>query len=429
MSPPPEAGPGSRRGCLVLFTNYFPYFRGEEYLEAELPFLLERFGRIVIVPVMYEIGMERTRELPSGVAVVPVHMPSSWGARAGHVVTNGASVTASGLMRGAAPPWRPLRFLLDLYFTTRALEFWKRARGAVLDAVGDGDDVVIYSYWLFVTAFEAVLLRRELGPRARLAVSRAHRYDVVKEANGLRFLPQRRLLVSELDAVHPVSDTGLMSLVDDVPDLAAKISVRRLGVAEPLGVGPRANRPLLHVVSCSSLKPVKRVPLLVDALGDLQQRDVPFHWTHFGGSEPHLDQLRERASRSLAEGSFTLTGHIANQDVLDHYARSPASVFVNVSESEGVPVSIMEAMAHGIPALATDAGDTGQLVTAGHDGWLLPVDSSAPAVADGLEHVWRLTAEDYARFSAAARTTWATGWATTTIYPEFAAELADVIAS
>jgi hypothetical protein len=57
------------------------------------------------------------------------------------------------------------------------------------------------------------------------------------------------------------------------------------------------------------------------------------------------------------------------------------------------------------------------------------VDSAAPAVADGLEHVWELTAEDYARFSAEARQTWATGWATTTIYPEFAAELADVSAS
>lgn len=428
MTPSPSADPGARRKCLVLFTNYFPYFRGEEYLEAELPFLLERFGRVVIVPVMHENGMEHSRGLPPDVVVVPVHMPSAWRARVGHLLKNAVSAGTSGLMRDAAPPWRPLRFLLDLYFTTRALEFWKRARVAVLDAVEDCDDVVIYSYWLFVTAFEAVLLRRELGARAGRTVSRAHRYDVTKEANRLRFLPQRRLLVTELDAVHPVSDTGLRSLLDEVPDLAGKISVRRLGVAKPLGMGPRANRPLLHVVSCSSLKPVKRVTLLVDALTVLQQRDVPFHWTHFGGSGPHLHQLRERASRGLAEGSFTLTGHIANRNVLDHYVRSAASVFVNVSESEGVPVSIMEAMAHGIPALATDAGDTGQLVTPGHDGWLLPVNSAAPAVADGLEHVWSLAEEDYARFSAEARQTWATGWDTTTIYPEFAAELADVIA-
>jgi glycosyltransferase involved in cell wall biosynthesis len=429
MSPRPGEDQGSRQGCLVLLTNYFPYFRGEEYLEAELPFLLERFGRVVIVPVMYERGMERTRGLPPGVAVVPVHMPSSWGARIGHLVTNGATATASGLMRDAAPPWRPLRFLLDLYFTTRSLEFWKRARVAVLEAIGESDDVVIYSYWLFVTAFEAVLLRRELGSRARVAVSRAHRYDVVKEANALRFLPQRRLLVSELDRVHPVSETGRVSLLDDVPDLAAKVSVRRLGVAEPLGVGPRANRPQLELLSCSSLKPVKRVPLLIDALAELQARRIPFHWTHFGGSGPALDDLRDRAARSLTAGSFTITGHLANQDVLDHYARFPASVFLNVSESEGVPVSIMEAMAHGVPALATSAGDTGQLVTAGHDGWLLPVASSAAVIADTLQDVWRLPPEEYARFSANARQTWATGWATTTIYPEFTAELADVIAS
>lgn len=421
-----EAG---QRDCLVLFTNYFPYYRGEEYLETELPYLAERFKRIVVVPVMYERTMARTRDLPGGVVVVPIHMPSSTPARAGHVVTNASQAARSGLMSRTGSPGHPLRSLLDWYFTTRGLEFWKRARPAILAAIGESDDIVIYSYWLFVTALEAVLLRRELGDRVVLAVSRAHRYDVMKDANALDFLPQRRLLVSMLDRVHPVSERGVRTLLEDVPDLENKISVRRLGVAEPGGVGPRAHRPRLELISCSSLKPVKRVSLLVDALAQVHERGVPFRWIHFGGAGQELRRLHAHASRLLPAGSFSLKGHVANKELLDYYARSSASLFINVSTSEGVPVSIMEAMAHSIPALATRAGDTDRLVTEGRDGWLLPVAIDAAEIADVLERVWGLSPEEYSRYSVNAHHAWATGWAAANVYRGFAAELAGVSGS
>ncbi|NHA66686.1 glycosyltransferase [Phycicoccus flavus] len=426
MTAGPPAGDAPARDCLVLYTNYFPYHRGEEYLEAELPFLLERFRRVVLVPVMYETGMTRSRAVPSRVDVVAVDMPSGRPARAGHVARHAATAARTGLLAGAARPTSPRAFLYDLYFTTRGLEFWRRSHRAVLEAVGDATDVVVYSYWLYVTAFEAVLLRRALGERVALAVSRAHRYDVVKEVNAVGFLPQRRLLLEGLDRVHPVSDQGRDSLVDDVPDLADRVTVRRLGVAPPLGRGPRTLRPRLEVVSCSSLKPVKQVPLLLDALALLHGRGVPVRWTHFGGDGAALDRLREAAGRALPADAVALRGHLANAEVLEHYASAPVSVFVNVSTSEGVPVSVMEAMAHGVPAVATAAGGTGQLVTDGRDGRLLPVDADAVAVADALEDVWRLTPAAYGRLVEQAHTTWATGWATTAVYPEFAAALAGV---
>ena len=423
MTPATAGGGAPRRPLLLLYTNYFPYHRGEEYLEAELPYLVERFERIVVVPVMYEDGMSRTRQLLPRVSAVAVNMPSSVTARALHTVANAHAAFRSGLMAGAARPWQPRRFLFDLYFTTRALEYWKRSRRAVLDAVGDHDDVVVYSYWLFVTALEAVLLRRELGPRVDLVVSRAHRYDILKEANALGFLPQRRLLAEGLDRVYPVSDSGRASLLDDVGDLAGKVTVRRLGVAPPSAIGPRSNRPLLEVVSCSSLKPVKRVPLIVESLAALHARGIPFRWTHFGGNGPEFAHLARNAERVLPPGSFRLAGHLPNADVLAHYAARPVTLFLNVSSSEGVPVSIMEAMAHGIPALATAAGDTDRLVSHGHDGWVLPVSVGASGVADALESIWASTPDQYARYVNEAHQTWMSGWSTESIYREFAAEL------
>jgi colanic acid/amylovoran biosynthesis glycosyltransferase len=423
--------PGAReRECLVLFTNYFPFYRGEEYLETELPHLVRRFGKIILVPVMYERTMEQTRPLPPDVVLITIHMPSSRRARLGHVVANAGKAYRTGLMRYASPPWRPLRFAFDWYFTTRGYEFWRRSRTAILAAIGDSDDVVIYSYWLFVTALEAVLLCRELGDgRVHRAVSRAHRYDVMKDSNAIRFLPQRRLLVSSLDAVYPVSEAGVSNLLDDVPDLAERIRVRRLGVGAPQGMGQRRNRPRLDLVSCSSLKPVKRVDLIVDALAIAAARGIDLHWTHFGGAGQELDLLRKRSSRLLPDGSFDLKGHVSNQAVLDHYLHSSATVFLNASISEGVPVSIMEAMANWVPALATRAGGTTDLVTEGHDGWIIPVDTDAARMADSLEAIWDLSPEDYQGFSANAHLTWSLAWDADRLYDSFAHELSEVTGS
>ena len=60
--------------------------------------------------------------------------------------------------------------------------------------------------------------------------------------------------------------------------------------------------------------------------------------------------------------SFRLMGRVSNEIVQDYYASKRVDLFINVSETEGIPVSIMEAMSYGIPALATDVGGTGELV-------------------------------------------------------------------
>lgn len=46
-------------------------------------------------------------------------------------------------------------------------------------------------------------------------------------------------------------------------------------------------------------------------------------------------------------------------------------MFINVSSSEGLPVSIMEACSFGIPIIATNVGGTAEIVQAGVNGILL----------------------------------------------------------
>ena len=61
--------------------------------------------------------------------------------------------------------------------------------------------------------------------------------------------------------------------------------------------------------------------------------------------------------------SYCFKGRTDNETIHRFYAENHIDLFINVSKSEGVPVSIMEAISYGIPVLATDVGGTAEIVT------------------------------------------------------------------
>ena len=67
-------------------------------------------------------------------------------------------------------------------------------------------------------------------------------------------------------------------------------------------------------------------------------------------------------------------GAIQNVEVYKYYNEHCADLFINVSSSEGLPVSIMEAISFGIPVIATDVGGTGEIVKNGISGFLINRD-------------------------------------------------------
>jgi len=88
-----------------------------------------------------------------------------------------------------------------------------------------------------------------------------------------------------------------------------------------------------------------------------------------------------------------------------------------VSASEGVPVSIMEALSFGIPVIATDVGGTGELIS-NKNGLLIPKDFESEKVAGQIIRL--LTGADFQDKRENARKTWETYSNATVNYPEFA---------
>ena len=132
----------------------------------------------------------------------------------------------------------------------------------------------------------------------------------------------------------------------------------RLGVDEH-EPATASNDDRLHVVSVSSLLPVKRVHLIAAALKHTQRK---IKWTHIGGGDT-LSEVLVETGKIGDNVEVDLRGQVAHKDVLKWFEENSADVFVNVSSSEGLPVSFMEAFSYGIPAIATAVGGMPEIVT------------------------------------------------------------------
>jgi glycosyltransferase involved in cell wall biosynthesis len=108
------------------------------------------------------------------------------------------------------------------------------------------------------------------------------------------------------------------------------------------------------------------VPDIVDADDDVRFR--------FVGTGPMADDLAVRARDLGVSGSVAFPGHV--DSVAEEMAR--ADVFCRPSYSEGMPLTLLEAMASGLPVVVSDVAGTGDVVEHGETGLLVePGDSDA----------------------------------------------------
>jgi colanic acid/amylovoran biosynthesis glycosyltransferase len=408
---------------LILFTTAFPFGKGEPFLETELPFLAARFRHVIVVPTQIKAGR---RPLPAGVEV-DVSLAES---RPG-----GLAIVAQSAVRAAmSPAWyrelaahaRPLSHWRAL---ERAMRYWGDARRtgrwleAAMAARGLGPtEVLLYTYWLGRQTLGCGMAKSRM-PGLTL-VTRAHGSDLYPTAHHPPYLPFRQATLGGADRIFTVSQHGRRYLDHAHPDTAERVEVARLGVMDPGFLNPGSVDGVFRVVSCSFMEKLKRLDKLIAALRELSslRPELRLHWHHLGDG-PQRAALEEAARDLLpANVAWTFHGHLPNAGVLAFYRDHPVDAFVNVSASEGVPVSIMEALACGIPVVAPAIGGIPELVSTAN-GALLRADPEVPAIAAHLGALAPDRAEAARR--AVARQTWQAMARADRQYAAFADRLAD----
>ncbi|MGD0898080.1 MAG: glycosyltransferase family 4 protein [Thermoguttaceae bacterium] len=169
---------------------------------------------------------------------------------------------------------------------------------------------------------------------------------------------------------------------------APRAPVIHLGVRPPasLPAGERPDGPM--VVFClANLRPVKGLKYLIEAMAILKGRLVPCLLAI--GGVGHLEtELRAMVSRLSLEDRVQFLGFTSHDKVLGLYEAKKIDLVVLPSVDlgndlhEGIPVSLMEAMAHGIPVVSTTTGGIPELL---HDGaGILVPPQDATALANAI---------------------------------------------
>ena len=150
----------------------------------------------------------------------------------------------------------------------------------------------------------------------------------------------------------------------------SKIFVQRLGVV-PAGhtaadSGKLKQRtPLLLAVG--RLKPVKNYEFLIQACAALRDEGLRFQcW--IAGDGPESSNLNRMVHALDLQRRICLLGHVAQPRLSAVYSR--ADIFVLTSHSEGIPLVLMEAMAHGRLVLAPAITGIPELIQHGKNGFL-----------------------------------------------------------
>lgn len=371
---------------LYYFTDAFPFGRGEApFVMPELRKLASGFDVTVVslAPASDMAQAEAAALLPDDVKLL--HIPATTrlqrllqstgflfsraGRREMGRILSSDGQRTSRLMRAAL-----------CYGGSKAL-LRQLEKAGIFD---EPDSSVYYTFW-FNNALLACALKKRTTPSLKVA-SRIHGYDLYNERAAFSWQCFQPFKLQAADSVLFLADKARDYFRENYCDEALLGPFEEKAMVCPLGcpaARPGANdqrEGTFLLVSCSNVIPLKRVDLIVEALALLD--DSKTHWVHFGDG-PELAALKVLANRKGVRADFR--GFAPNDEVLGFYAANRVDAFVTTSSSEGLPVSIQEAMAYGIPIIGTDVGGISEEIDG--NGVLLEAAPSPEAVAAALKKV------------------------------------------
>jgi glycosyltransferase involved in cell wall biosynthesis len=243
-----------------------------------------------------------------------------------------------------------------------------------LFALRDVDVVHVYSasYWSFLLAqAPALLLARILGKRVLLNYHSGEADDHLRRW-GARVHPWLRLaheiVVPSVYLRKVFAAHGYVARV--VPNV---VDVSRFRF--------RTRAPLRPRLLCTrNLESYYRVDVVIEAFARLRERhpQATLVLAGIGSQEARLRQL----AAARAPGAVEFLGRVEPSAMPAVYDR--ADIFVNASVLDNQPLSILEALAAGLPVVTTAAGDIANLVRDGVSGRIVPMrDAGAMAAAVG----------------------------------------------
>lgn len=404
-------GVSTMKSLLILSTS-FPYGKGEQFLESELANVDLDIFDVTIFPL---VAVGEPRAIPRGVQVdLSVANVSS---------LSRTIIGLSQLLRKSRAGTLPS--LKEFGFSPQAGKvlcnaLWLSSRLQQRYETSPSPEI-LYSYWGHFPSYAVAIT--DFDDRNTLRICRAHGSDLYRGQSADK-AALKPFFWKRLDRIFTVSDIGAKYSRDEYGCQA--VSVARLGVSlpEPTRVFGETRGSSVQLISVSSVSAVKNVDKIASVVGCFaaQHPSLDVTWVHFGDG-PLMSGLRKQvleAEATISNLRIELKGHKPNPEVLQFLDENSIDAVINLSSSEGIPVSLMECMARGIPAIATDVGASSELVAG--SGCLVSPQDSAETVASVVSSF--IQGVDYSERRSQARSTISAAYDSKVNFRKFYDELA-----
>jgi glycosyltransferase involved in cell wall biosynthesis len=266
----------------------------------------------------------------------------------------------------------------------------------------------ILAYQTLSSGLIAVISARILRLPSIIWLRNASEYERIKRSPVKRFLSSATWLLASrvlvqtermrLDFLDTVSGLGLNSN----GRFAQRVAALPNGVdLDFSAAAPDRADQILYV---GRLHPSKGLRYLVDAVRSLPENQRPR--MYFIGDAPRGQAQYENDLKETMSGlAITMTGRVSHSEVRDYLLQG--GIFVLPSLIEGMPNALLEAMAVGIPCIATAVGGVPDIIRNCENGLIVPPGDSSelanaiarlqgdPELRSKLSHAGRQTAAEY----------------------------------
>ncbi|MCI1732895.1 MAG: glycosyltransferase [Bacteroidales bacterium] len=476
---------------LVLFTDTFPYGAAETFLADELPYVAARFDRVIIYPLYIPTeshARQMPANVEVKEPLLSFNHKSKLGL-INHGLFCGAPfffATKEFFSRAVCglniPPagkymigkkagfFRRIWLFCDYFFMLRSILGNKPLMERIVRECSMAD--VLYFYWGDKSALITPFLKKKLEGATSIMPKvfvRFHGSDIYERAKG--YLPFREMLYPSIDCAVPISYDGAHYIQKNYKHQPKLVETFHLGssntdekFANLMGRLPG----VFEIVSCSNVIELKRVDMIAEAIKLIADdsalvkkirekrasegmKFTGIHWTHFGGG-PLLENLKNKCVKyfnknvsaekndTVAESKnsavsntdsisviVNLRGPVEHSKVLEYYRDNGANLFVLVSRTEGVPVSIMEAFSYGIPVIATNVGGVSEMFRNCPVGYLVDAAQTPETLKDYIVKYILLPKEEQIAIQNNARANWEENWNAEKNFSGFADELINTV--
>jgi glycosyltransferase involved in cell wall biosynthesis len=270
---------------------------------------------------------------------------------------------------------------------------WARRAARWVRDSRDGPPTVVHAHGLAAWGFVGL----DAGTPLVMSVEGLEEFEVPGGLKHLAYAPFRRRMrrAAAVADVIISTDRALQPVVEKHLGIAAADQVMIPNAVDPaacraMGDVQRGHRLLAErriegsaplFFSVGRLEANKGFGVLVEALAAAAPR-LPDTWAWVLVGDGPLRSTIEEAARAAGIAQHTvLAGRLSDADL--HSVASVADWFVHPTLYEGSSLVTLEAMAHGLPVIASNAGGLPDKVLDGESGFLVP-PGDASALADAL---------------------------------------------